>query len=470
MENIKDTQVNEVNATTEGTGAKNSKINKVKKHSLFFGITLVLAIVVGGTFAFQMLSQVAFTPDLVQMFPGGRVHHVSELNEAVHGTRNRNVFAENFGDAPLGIRIQLFEYVEVHGVPFDNPEIPTAIATEENPIETPPTDTDGENPMSINNVGTWSVFQAGHDLERLPGTTAYRIGELGIELTLGQPDETPKIYMPTFNRINRPVTSDQVTASLVAGDVDMVNSIFVNESAFRFADTSGRAVSALAGGFDIQDSTQVQNIGDIDDQRVTIGTTGTPGHTGLRNFFALNTPREDYRYRFDGELGHIVREEVTHYAQEALEPDFGGVMSLTRWNELNQPEGNFWIMDNVNPGGWFYWNGFLLPGEGDTTSATSLLLSTTTLPVHASLAYVIRINADFFTRGNLPDDISAEAREIFGVDADEEEYEEYEEYSFDLNVTPAFTLTALVENEDRIVTSNNDFETTRRAFQLHNIL
>lgn len=350
------------------------------------GLMLIVVIMFGGTFAFTQLNQIAFGPDAVNVIPGGRMHDIFELREegttvSLNALRNRDVFAENFGETPIGVRVQFFEFLTLNDIPMVN------------------TDYYEDRVMRLNDVYTWSLFQANNDLTRRTGTTAQIIGDSGVIWHMGQSDENPNIYMPTFNQVNRLLTDNELHLSQVNED-----SIFYNTHTYVFTDTSGRAVEGRAGGFDITGA----NITSVQDIEFYGRQTGTPNHTGLSDFFSLGDTRTAYRYSIGGANNTLIREEVTHTVRPALIPDEGGVMSLNSWIEAGMPVGNFWIMDTENPGGWFYWNG-LIPGG----SATSLLLDGTEMPVHTRFEYVIHLNSDFFTRNDLPTDISEDARQIF---------------------------------------------------------
>ena len=459
-----------------------------KRISILFGLIVIIIVLISGTFAFQQLGQAGFNPDFVDVFPGGRLHDISQergtsivngqtVNSDIHGSRNKNIFAENFGDVPIGVRVQFREFLELHGTPIINLELPEPANSiisgggsgngndADNGNNEPAAPT---NQMDLNNVSTWSVaqFEAGENGEivRRAGTTAAHIGGLGISWELG--DTQGKYFMPTFNRVNRPLQEVPFLPAVIAnGDISYSDTIFYHPFVYQFTDASGRSVDALAAWFDISygngnggtitygngngngNGNAVNEIRDIENYGVQ---TGYSGHNGSRNFW-LNNPITDetpavgartaYRYSVVG--NELVRTMVTHYAQPTMTPEEGGVMLMSAWNTAGRPEGNFWIFDDYNAAdGWFYWNGFI-PGmriervvdadgyyvedlNGDYVYeeiiyATSLLISSTALPVHSSLGYVIHVNADFFTANSMPDYISDQALRIFNRDIDNEE-------------------------------------------------
>jgi len=380
------------------------KARQRRARAITLGIAWLLVLFIIGTFAYLILETFVFNVDLVDAFPGGRIHDVSQERGEfdMHGERNKNVFAENFGEIPIGVRIQFREFVRIAGIEFENSEL--------------------NEDMLLHDISTWGIFEANALMENgnlirrnypYP-TTASRIGDLAISWEIGQASDEVKIFMPTFNHANRRLTELQLDLSLTVP----VTSVFFSQYVFQFSDASGRAIDAIAAGLDWDGVDHVTEFNEL-------GTrTGYENHTGLQDFWYNGQIHESYLYYIDDDTGFLVRsaEPVEHTARPTLTPSieinpaefdfnpltFRGVITLTRWLELGRPSGNFWIMDTENPGGWFYWNGWLEPGQ-----ATSLLLNSTNLPLIRRLEYIIRINSDFFTLGSLPDDISDAARQIF---------------------------------------------------------
>ena len=80
-----------------------------KKRKLISAITAVAvsaAILLGGTYAWQSISQQALNEKIVEVNPGGRLH------DDYDGT-NKDVYVENFGDTPIFARVRLDEYMEI---------------------------------------------------------------------------------------------------------------------------------------------------------------------------------------------------------------------------------------------------------------------------------------------------------------------------------------------------------------------
>jgi len=359
-----------------------------RERATILGIIWLLIILIGGTFAFVLLNQDALTPDWHEVINGGgRIHDVFQIrdNNINFDSRNKDVFAENFGEVPLGVRVQFHEFLAINGEEFLD--------------------------MQLNDFATWSLFRADANLNRI-GNSA-QIGNSGVAWQLGTTEQ--KVFMPTFNHINRPL--DGSTAIYVPVEL---TSIFTQDRAYIFTEASGGAVDVTVDNFAIP-NLNMQDISEISE----LGTqTGIAGHNGRQDFWDLyiegsepnNNVNDRYTsYRYFIENNTLMRELTTHYTQLTLAPEsgmneFNGVMSLSYWLNLDFEAqiGNFWIFDDISDDGWFYWNGFLEPGD-----ATSLLMDSFILTGNVSLEYVIRINSDFFAAGHLPEDITIDARQIF---------------------------------------------------------
>ena len=376
---------------------KNNKRNKAnKRKSAIAGGLLVGAILIGGTFAFSQLQQQAITPDWHEAFGGGgRIHNIAQGNTGnsdfgVNGERNHDIFAENFSDIPLGVRVQLREFLEINGEEVVNMD-------ETNRRRAIPVGELGHIAanayvyMDLNDFSTWSLFNAAwapinDDATPTYGIvrqgTSHVIGEAGIEWTLGQ-ESNVKIFMPTFNQINRSLELSELLDGPQVG--------FNRQNAYRFVDTTGRAIAVDAG----------TNILTADEVREVTGQqTGVLNPEGLQNFWNLTDNNTHEAYLYTVEAGRLVRSEypVEHQAKATLAPDEGGIMLLSQWVLLDEADqgGNFWIFDDLSEEAWFFWNGFIPAGE-----ATSLLLDAVFLTGTDNLDYVIHVTADFFSAHTL---------------------------------------------------------------------
>ncbi len=99
--------------------------NKKKKVTAVAAIATAAALLLGGTFAWQSISQTALneTDDIIN--PGGRLH------DDFDGS-NKDVYVENFADNPIFARIRLDEYFEItmnKNTPAEATEVITTGAT-----------------------------------------------------------------------------------------------------------------------------------------------------------------------------------------------------------------------------------------------------------------------------------------------------------------------------------------------------
>jgi len=384
----------------------------VKRHAGIVAGVLVVAMLLTGTFAWSSNSQRAFNAAWYDVDPedtnyGGRIR--DDYDGDGPGEHNKDVYAENFGENPLFVRIRLREFLSINGEPV----IPG---------------------MIIDDTTTWPIYlsqpndvhtpRAGEDIAILHGDMP---DGYGIRWDLGH--RAPKYFMPTHNHAtNRADIIDPAVPDL-----------FAHEEAFRKTEATGRAVNAITADdrYDEFDPTDVDHARDFWEN----GRQTGPGD-GSHNFWSAGDTHEaDLIYTEENELGLTELRNagpVTHTAQATLEPsivrndaglpldsqiqvilgidsyaDFVGVMTMSNWINLGRPAGNFWILD---VDGWFYWNGWLPAGE-----ATSLLLDAIYLPERGndSWQHVIEVEGDFFTPASINGfDLTEEARSIFSAVAD----------------------------------------------------
>lgn len=378
---------------------------------------LVMILILTGTYAWQSFGQRAFNVawEDAETNYGGRIR--DDYDGVGSGDHNKDVYAENFGDNPIFVRIRLREFLAINGEPV--------IAG-----------------MSLDDVTTWPIYLSQPNDVHTPLTgsqIATLHGDLdddgfGIGWTLGH--RQPKFFMPTHNQ-----------ATYQADIVDpAVPNLFAHNDAFRMTEATGRGVDAIANEerYVAFDPTDVEHAQDFWVNGLQTGPgDGTHNYWSAGDAFeayliytALNEDTDSIELRNAG--------LVTHVAQPTLEPyigldedgdavldslvesvlnlddraDFVGVMTMNNWIALGRPAGNFWILD---VDGWFYWNGWLPAGE-----ATSLLLDAIYLPSRGTdgWEHVIEVEGDFFTEASINElDMTTNAFGIFGRLFDEEDDE-----------------------------------------------
>ncbi|MEY8457667.1 hypothetical protein AALA58_01005 [Lactococcus ileimucosae] len=300
-----------------------------KKLGILLAILSVL-LLISGTFAWFSFTQRAINDRSVSVNfeEVGRLHDYFD-----RASGNKDVFAENFGDAPILVRVKLLEYMEINGeslVQADPQEVAEGNAVQ--PIKedtgtwTPWTPEASGNTVG-QRVGPGAVFNA---------RARWTVGWQPRAATDGSGQLNAPYFMPTFNRAR----DNHKTAA--AGDGrDWTQS---GEE----ADTSASPNGTNAGA----DATGVTHPGNGTDGYWTNGSTATS---------ILGTPPDT--------------EEGTHTARQTVLQD-QPVMLLSQWNALPVQDrvGNFWVVDPQT--GWAYWANLLFPEE-----ATSFLLDQATLAI-----------------------------------------------------------------------------------------
>ena len=350
---------------------------------------------------------------------GGRLHNVFDgdlVNRPAHGWRNWNVFAENFGETPILVRVQLQEYLAFDEMPIDE-----GLSI--------------DDPIGSNGNQAWPAFvsSVNNVNQRRYDTLLGSMDAFGIQWRLGHQDHEPLYYMPTHNRMLGQIGQtafnplwvitnyggrirDHFSLSLAE-----VPDLFVSDDAHRMAEVSGYAVDSVASHvrYESANFDHVTHASDF----LELGTqTASWSHQfeaggGWRSFWTEgDTHTAPLIY---GHSEFVVNAgDRTHYAQRTLMPSiegvshedleielghgidhFTGVMTIANWENLGRPAGNFWIHDTET--GWFYWNGMLLPGENPasgTTNATSLLVEEMYVPQSSqSVEYVTAATSEFIT-------------------------------------------------------------------------
>jgi len=181
-----------------------------KKRIGSLAAVLVIALLFTGTFAWNSFTQRAFNAAWEDGNYGGRIR--DEYDGEGSGNHNKDVFAENFGQRDIFVRVRLSEFLAVGGRPVITG-------------------------MDMNDVSTWAMYcSEGTNVNRpLVGSDiAVLHDDYGIGWTLGH--NAPKYFMPTHNHaVNRATIVETIVPDLFA-DVD----------AFRMSEATGRGVDALA--------------------------------------------------------------------------------------------------------------------------------------------------------------------------------------------------------------------------------
>ena len=381
-----------------------------KKLSTLVGLMLVAVILLTGTYAWQNFGQRAFNPMYGTANLGGRIHDDFERVPGDDPTRgaglfDKSVYGENFGQEPLQLRVRLSEFLRIDGGDADGYGVGGADINDPStwPIfTTTPAGFGANNAFTRADVAShagavqvgqqgnvqWALGDAqlaGSDASNVPGEGANR----------GQ-----RFFMPTHNQLTRELTATEV--GILETD-NPARPYFANTQAYRFADTTGRGVDALALGEApvlpgaTEPNVNADHARDFYDLGVV---TGMPGQTGGHNQWTATSTFASTLMRTVGT--ELIVEAATMTARPTLAPTLGGVMTVGQWQDEGFPAGNFWILNPAT--GWFYWNGTL-----DAEEATSLLLNAINVnPVGAEWEYVIHIDSDWWRPGHEPEGATPE--------------------------------------------------------------
>ena len=162
---------------------------KKKTLAAIGAVALALVIALGGTFAWQSISQQALNEAAATLNPGGRLHDDFD-------GRNKDVYVENFTDVadgtPIFARVRLDEYMELGLGAGTDRNLEAGV-----PLTTTGLTVVGEG-AKINDKTTWTT--------RTPGSGL--ADEAGNVYWTWDMDGGQTVYMPTFNKNKDSLKSD----------------------------------------------------------------------------------------------------------------------------------------------------------------------------------------------------------------------------------------------------------------------
>lgn len=360
--------------------------NKKKIATSVAAVATAAAVLLGGTFAWQSISQTALNEASDVINPGGRLHNDMWYVDAK--TTNSDVYVENFAEDDIYARVRLSEYMEIvmnYGTAAEKVETVTS---------TPKTLKDGATVDPDNNPTGANLYDYTYDIHYF-GETYDDEGNLVDtnatdtywEWTMGSEDSDTVYYMPTFNR-----NKDSFAPDLNGLYRDRVGGISDREAA-QYVDVDGNTV---AQGYAVGDTATGYEIYDADTNDVDeIGTDPTE-----LNDIIVNGNNPD-------DTAITLVADQTHTA--ATVGQTKGLISMSDWLDMLWDEdageyvydeaehGAYWVYDTD---GWVYWTGAI--GAGETTG---LLLDSFTLKevMDDSWYYAIEVEGQFVTADDLGD-------------------------------------------------------------------
>ncbi len=342
---------------------------KVASPAAAVGVAAAMAL--GGTFAWQSISQTALNEASDVVDPGGRLH--DDFNG-----ENKDVYVENFADEPIIARIRLAEYFEI--------VMNKGTGAEKSiPILGSKSEADGKVTYSYKTFEDYSSLKDG-------------VVSAGLETTgTGEAATTRSywswktggstVYMPTFNK-----NKDSLAADL-----------------------NGEYVGAV-GGISDRDGTQYTGYVDWSTWKGENDTTGVGAtKSGTEIYDADANDADEVGTDFDNlskyeAAGNVaVIPDVQHAAKQSGTAE---LMSMGDWLDMVEEadsgydpsvHGSYWVYD---ADGWVYW-AQTIPGrnEDGTTNATGLLLDGIELNqvMDDTWYYAIDVTAQFITADDLGD-------------------------------------------------------------------
>ena len=367
--------------------------SKKKAATTVVAVATAAALLLGGTFAWQSISQTALNEASDVINPGGRLHN--DMWYVSPEENNNDVYVENFDKEDIFARVRLEEYFEIvlnHGTNGEK-SVPV-IGTK--------TETDGKTTYTYERFTDYDqldgngAVQAGVDVTG--DGTAYWTWQMGGET----------MFMPTFN-MNKDSLLPDLNGIYEDGNVGTIS----NRADAQYSDWTDWANEL--------DPTKTANeIWDIDSNDVD--------ELKALSFLELDAIIDN------GNLDSAYEDAVqlVNETHEAKPTQSAQLVSMTEWMSwfdngdgtydysAYDPDvyGNYWVYDDTaddlnNDGmpdgdGWVYWSAKLAGGE-----ATGLLLNGTTLNQVMDDTWYYAVNAvgQFCT----PDDIGDMPAATFGM-------------------------------------------------------
>ena len=303
-------------------------MRKRKSKVIAAGLSAVLAgaTLLGGSFAWQAISQTGKNEVMGDPNPGGRLH--DDFNG-----ENKDIYVENFTDlengTPIFARIRLYEYMELgEGAGDPNAQ---GRGTDIQVIGKPAADFDDPT--------TWAIHYL--DQEDAMASTEHLTFH---DYVTWDEDGGSTVYMPTFNKNKDSLLIDQ-NGTLEGPDGLRPSDVGDGKDAYQ--NYKSYVAGQTATGNAIYDAD--------DDPTDEVGDDLLPDGAGVKvdgsSSAVLGT---DYTLT-----------EETHTAQKTQDCT---VITMAEWKDKpdNQKVGNYWVYDTD---GWAYWAAPIMPG-----TATGLLL------------------------------------------------------------------------------------------------
>ena len=350
---------------------------KTKKAASAVAATVLSSLLLlGGTLAWQSISQQALNEASSEVNPGGRLH--DDFNGV-----DKHVYAENFADEPIYARIRLLEYLEIGDAAGKNLGDPARYDDTGN-ISIP---TQDELPLTArlitpgamaNDTSTWRPHRYEETIINLTGP--YFEWETGGST----------VYLPTFNKNKDSLQAD------VNGTLQGENGLYPWEETADskdapYSDYVAHSVDNPIPGYEIRDA--------------DANTVDELFAAGINVYDNIIMPTDQLNTYINDKNIRISDSAVPHTPRSTAN---ASLISMTAWlsridadgGYSQEQHGNYWVYDED---GWCYYSQPIEPG-----TATGLLLSSVTqtdAAMQEDYYYAIHIDAQFITA----DDMGSEA-------------------------------------------------------------
>ena len=356
-------------------------------------LTTTAALLLGGTFAWQSISQTALNESTDTINPGGRLHN--DIASAGSMETLNYIYVENFtdeGGEDIYARIRLEEYMELvmnYGV--EDVEVVKNVAGVKTPK--PGSTYDADDATRRNEFDyTYELHLFGDDVEN--ATDDYWTWILGAE----ERNPTRGSYMPTFNKNKDSLAADQNGSYTMAigGITDRDSNYNMDETTGGFAYYFDKAEDVTTYGYGTHTKTAYA-IYDNDGNQVD--ELAGLSDADLKDIIANGDDSTELPDDYDNAI-HL--EEETHTAKRI--GNTNGTISMAEWLALLEEDGNeydadvhggYWVYDTD---GWVYWSSPIKSGETTGPLLESFILNH---EMNDTWYYAINVEAQFITADDL---------------------------------------------------------------------
>ncbi len=323
-----------------------------KKLTKAVAVATAAALLLGGTFAWQSISQTALNEASDVINPGGRLHDDFYID--ADGNYNSDIYVENFADDEIFARVRLEEYFEIvtnKGLVSSDGTLLETVHT----VAGSKTLKDGAVADPVNNPTGKNLYDytyETHYFDQENDTDEY------WTLTPGDVDSETVYYMPTFNKNKDSLVPDR-------------NGMYVDR----------------VGGISDQSPSQYEDYYVWSDGEESIDNAIYDADSDDIDQYAEGNGAVDVNW---------IEVEETHTAKAVGTSN--GLISMSEWQDLlanDEPTGEYWVYDED---GWVYWTS---PIAKD--AATGLLLDSISLDkvMDDSWYYALNAIGQFITANDL---------------------------------------------------------------------